>query len=835
MYEAFYNLIVDPFRLLPDDGFHFPHRSFARAWAFVRYAMGRGEGIVVVTGEPGAGKTILAQRLLRDINRSKTVAVRLVADGLDATELLRRLAYGLGLAVEGMDRARLSHVIERYLLELELCNRSVLVVIDEAHTMSHDALEAMRLLTDIQSRARSVMQLFLFGRESLEGAMQAEGMEQFQQRVVSSCRLASMTLGETKSYLEHRLATAGWRGDPAFDGAAVFAIHRFSLGSPRHVNKIGGRLLLHGCIEEKHELGEADVLAVVGDLRDELLVPVDNLRAVETPLMPDPAAVEALSLRRAVPSVPKSSPSRSVPPQLPTRDPAAPRAAVDGPIDIRTAVGQGRWLKRRGRRRHLMIWRALYRKIASLFDLRIQIPRRAPDAVDKAGQSRAGAATPGWLSQRGGALLRMPEWLKVRDLSPSPALIAVPLLAATGVAWVVLVQDGGVRGLSSLASVDRWVGLDIEDGIAVFESTNRYLDSGMGIVWSVPGDGSADRTRMQSVVRRSQDRVVLAASWEPSVIGEAERSEVDGLAGLDLVATVSKGVSSGMVGSLSRAPKTMDLWLLAEAEAIAHNTEETEAPVEEHAAEPEGDDESVVVVVRQPENLGLDFVKLLPSPAAGVKPGNGGPVAAVTAALERAAADAGHIGAKDVTIGGGTSGPAAATLRVSSTPAAGGADDGSVARIERLLKLARRAFDEDKLTLPSSRSAAGYYRQVLSIEPGNQRALYGLGRVVERYTELGDLALGEGGYEKAERYAKRANRVLPGDRRVSGLMTRIEEARAEEERLRLAAAEAAARGEAERIAAHAAALTAAREAEEAERAAAARRADGLNRLMRNVD
>ncbi|MGB5637674.1 MAG: AAA family ATPase, partial [Sedimenticolaceae bacterium] len=225
MYEAFYKLAEDPFRLLPAPGICFPHRSCAKAWAYLRYALQRGEGIVVVTGPPGSGKTTLAERLLNELNPAKTVSVRLIANDLNATELLRKLAYSCGLPAEGMDRALLGHRIERYLIELEHSQRRALVLIDEAQTLSHHSLEAMRLLTDLQSRSRPVLQLFLLGQEELEGVICAPEMTQFQQRVIASSRLHTMDLTETKAYLEYRLGFADWAGDPSINGPAVMAIY----------------------------------------------------------------------------------------------------------------------------------------------------------------------------------------------------------------------------------------------------------------------------------------------------------------------------------------------------------------------------------------------------------------------------------------------------------------------------------------------------------------------------------------------------------------------------------------------------------------------------------
>ena len=273
MYEKYYGLSHDPFRLLPDAGVCYPHRSNAAAWAYIRYALKRGEGIVVVTGAPGSGKTTLAHKLLEEVDKEKVFAVSLVADDLSPTDLLLKIGYTMGLPVEGKDRAMMTLMIERHLVEMKESERRVLLVIDEAQSLSHQALETARRLSDLQSNATSMFQLFLFGQEQLETALTAPSMEQFQHRVIARCQLEPMTAQETKAYLRYRLSAANWKGNPSFNGQAVMAIHHFSGGLPRHVNKICSRLLLHAASEEKNALDENDVKVVVHDLRFEKLGP----------------------------------------------------------------------------------------------------------------------------------------------------------------------------------------------------------------------------------------------------------------------------------------------------------------------------------------------------------------------------------------------------------------------------------------------------------------------------------------------------------------------------------------------------------------------------------
>ncbi|MCG6967987.1 MAG: AAA family ATPase, partial [Chromatiaceae bacterium] len=426
MYEAFFNLSNDPFRLLPDPGICFPHRSCAKAWAYLRYALKRGEGIVVVTGPPGSGKTTLAERLLNELNPAKTVSVRLIANDLNATDLLRKLAYSLGLPAEGMDRAMLAHRIERYLIELEHSNRRALVVIDEAQTLSHHSLEAMRLLTDMQSRSRPVLQLILLGQEELEGVMSAPGMEQFQHRVIASCRLHTMDLMETKAYLEYRLGYADWHGDPSFNGPAVMAIFQESRGLPRHVNKICSRLLLHASSEERHALNERDVHAVMRDLREEWIAPLDG-DALRSQRVPSGALDSVYELALVPGTRPAPSPRKAtVREGAPDLAVGEERSTASGGVKNTAAPAPGGYLYGMSRRRSPALLRRVRGLLRGAFDQFARLVERSVDWTSGFGGylARGYAQSQRWWRQAS-------SWLRAwLDGAGFPALLerARPLL-----------------------------------------------------------------------------------------------------------------------------------------------------------------------------------------------------------------------------------------------------------------------------------------------------------------------------------------------------------------------------------------------------------------------
>ncbi|MGD8673046.1 MAG: AAA family ATPase, partial [Thiogranum sp.] len=294
MYETFYHLSATPFRLTPDPRFCFNHSGYAQARAYLQYAFDLGEGFIIVTGRAGAGKTTLVEGFLRELETGNVVAARVAAANIKATDLLRSVAYVYGIEAENLDKATLLRRIAQHLSTLMHRRQRVLLVIDEAQSLSHSALEELRLLADLAEGARPLLQIFLVGQEKLRSVMREPDMEQLQQRVIGACRLEPMGLAETKDYIRHRLCRAGWSGDPELTGAAVLAIFQYSGGTPRHINKICTRLMLQGFMENKHALDRDDVVGIASELDEEQLAPAARGNNALDDMAADPALAAAL-------------------------------------------------------------------------------------------------------------------------------------------------------------------------------------------------------------------------------------------------------------------------------------------------------------------------------------------------------------------------------------------------------------------------------------------------------------------------------------------------------------------------------------------------------------
>lgn len=126
------------------------------------------------------------------------------------------------------------------------------------------------MLSNYVSAAKPLLQIFLLGQPEFRRMLLSPAMEQLRQRVIASCHLGPLDCAETEAYIVHRLQTVGWREDPSFSSEALVAIHHYTGGIPRKINVLCDRLLLMGCLDQKHRLTETDVAGVIGELQLEL-------------------------------------------------------------------------------------------------------------------------------------------------------------------------------------------------------------------------------------------------------------------------------------------------------------------------------------------------------------------------------------------------------------------------------------------------------------------------------------------------------------------------------------------------------------------------------------
>lgn len=300
MYDQFYNLSGRPFQLTPDPRFWFESATHRTAMSYLGYGLAQGEGFIVITGEVGSGKTTLVGHVLQSIDPSRLTAARLVSTKVADADLLRLVADAFGVQIASPAKSAALAGIEDFLHEEARAGRRVLLIVDEAQNLDVSALEELRMLSNFQLGESSLMQIFLLGQPEFRDTLASPQLEQLRQRVIATHHLDAMLPEEVEPYLIHRLSLVGWREDPAFAPDAYDAIWRATGGIPRKVNTLASRLLLHGAVEEKHELDARDVAQVIADLDDgprPISVPVAASGASPQTAQRDDAAVAALEAR----------------------------------------------------------------------------------------------------------------------------------------------------------------------------------------------------------------------------------------------------------------------------------------------------------------------------------------------------------------------------------------------------------------------------------------------------------------------------------------------------------------------------------------------------------
>jgi len=274
MYAEFYGLTAQPFQLAPDARFFFESTVHRQAMAYLVYGLHHADGFIIITGEVGAGKTILVENLLSTINRSSFVTAKIVTTQLTGDDLLHMVAAGFGVVKEGLAKGPLLQRISEFALAQHRNGKRVLLIVDEAQNLSFEALEELRMLSNIFFDRTMALQSFLLGQPQFRATLGSPRLEQLRQRVTAAYHLGPLGEGESRAYVEHRLRRADWKGDPHFTEDCFPLIHQRTGGVPRQINTLCSRLLLFGFLEELHTLTANAVEKVANDLRDEIALVV---------------------------------------------------------------------------------------------------------------------------------------------------------------------------------------------------------------------------------------------------------------------------------------------------------------------------------------------------------------------------------------------------------------------------------------------------------------------------------------------------------------------------------------------------------------------------------
>lgn len=248
MYDQFYGFQEPPFNITPDPRFLFFSDRHREAYNHILFGIRERKGFIQITGEVGAGKTTLCRALLEELGPNYVTAL-ILNPCLNPTQLLRTILKEMGLKPEKADRATCLEMLNHFLLEQLALGNDVVLLIDEAQDLDAELLEQVRLLSNLETDQRKLLQIVLVGQPELRDKLNDRSLRQLRQRITVRYHLTPLSRLEVERYIHHRLQTVGANGRPAFTSWAIRSVFRYSGGIPRLVNAVCDKALLAGFVD----------------------------------------------------------------------------------------------------------------------------------------------------------------------------------------------------------------------------------------------------------------------------------------------------------------------------------------------------------------------------------------------------------------------------------------------------------------------------------------------------------------------------------------------------------------------------------------------------------
>ncbi len=268
MYKRFYNLQKNPFEITPDPKFLFFTKKHNEALSSLYYGVKRRKGFVVLTGEVGTGKTLLVRCLLGLLSRANVAYAYVFNPCLAPVEFLQYIAGDFGLPTAAKSKSELLLDLCTFVIDRHKKGLATVLVVDEAHHLSADVLEEIRLLTNLETPEEKLLQIMLVGQPELDEKLDSRNLRQLKQRIALRSQLSCLDLAETRGYIYRRLQIAG-NGNPAqlFPMDTILEVHRQSKGLPRLVNTLCENALIHGYARQLEAIPPEIIDEIASDFR----------------------------------------------------------------------------------------------------------------------------------------------------------------------------------------------------------------------------------------------------------------------------------------------------------------------------------------------------------------------------------------------------------------------------------------------------------------------------------------------------------------------------------------------------------------------------------------
>lgn len=253
MYLEYYGLKEPPFDITPNPRFLFYSAKHREAFNYLLYGIRERKGFVQLTGEVGAGKTTLCRALLEHLGPSFSTAL-ILNPVLSPDQLMKAIAMEFGLEVKGLDRLEAVAALNQHLFQQVEQGKETVLIIDEAQDMTNELLEQVRLLSNLETDSRKLLQIILMGQPELRQRLNDHRLRQLRQRITVRYHLRPLTRSEVAQYIQHRLMVSGAKGAPYFTMGGIWRVYRYSGGIPRMINAVCDKCLLAGYVQQRERI-----------------------------------------------------------------------------------------------------------------------------------------------------------------------------------------------------------------------------------------------------------------------------------------------------------------------------------------------------------------------------------------------------------------------------------------------------------------------------------------------------------------------------------------------------------------------------------------------------
>jgi general secretion pathway protein A len=269
VYLDYYGLAEPPFSLTPNPRFLFYSAKHREALNHLLYGIRERKGFVQLTGEVGSGKSTLCRALLEQLGNNYSTAL-ILNPALDSGQLIKAIALEFGLDARGLDRLETLEEINVFLLRQLEQGKETVLLIDEAQNLANEQLEQVRLLSNLETDERKLLQIVLMGQPELRDRLNDPALRQLRQRITVRYHLQPLKRPEVGQYVQHRLGVSGAKGSPYFTIPALWRVYCYSQGIPRLINAVCDKCLLAGYVQQRGRIDYSLVGTAVRELEGKI-------------------------------------------------------------------------------------------------------------------------------------------------------------------------------------------------------------------------------------------------------------------------------------------------------------------------------------------------------------------------------------------------------------------------------------------------------------------------------------------------------------------------------------------------------------------------------------